>query len=54
MAMMLTFMKSGLRPIIPKVARAQWRIMIRRASRSSLVRGMMNDVPTRSPVVGDT
>ena len=52
--MMFTFMKSGLRPIMPKVALAQCRIMILRASRSSFVRGMMNEVPTRSPVVGDT
>ncbi len=47
-------MKSGERPIMPQVARAQFSIMTRRVSRSSRVRGIRNDSPTRSPVVGDT
>ena len=47
-------MKSGERPIMPQVVRAQLSIMARRFSRSSRVRGMMNDNPTRSPVVGET
>ena len=49
----VTFMKSGERPIIPQVARAQCSIMLRRRTRSSCVRGMMNESPTGSPVVGD-
>jgi hypothetical protein len=47
-------MKSGERPIIPQVCRAQRSIMPRRRSSSSRVRGMMNDSPTRSPLDGDT
>ena len=47
-------MKSGERPIMPQVARAQCSIMTRRRSSSSRVRGMMKDRPTRSPLVGDT
>ena len=39
---------------MPQVARAQWAIMVCRRSRSWTVLGMMNDSPTRSPVVGDT
>src|SRR5213594_3475389 len=50
----VTFMKSGERPIIPHVARAQCDIMTRRRSSSSRVRGTMKDRPTRSPLVGDT
>ena len=51
--MRLALRKSGVRPIIPHVARAQCRIMTRRRARSSWLRGVMNDRPTRSPVVGD-
>ena len=47
-------MKSGERPIMPQVVRAQFSIITRRVSRSSRVRGMRNDRPTRSPLVGDT
>ena len=47
-------MKSGERPIMPQVARAQFSIMTRRLSRSSRVRGMMKDSPTRSPELGET
>ena len=47
-------MKSGLRPVMPHVARAQWAIMVCRRSRSCIVLGMMNESPTGSPVVGDT
>src|SRR2546426_4274868 len=47
-------MKSGERPIMPHVVRAQCSIMTRRCSSSSLVRGMMKDNPTRSPLDGDT
>src|SRR5437773_1438364 len=47
----VTFMKSGERPIMPHVVRAQCIIMTRRRSSSSRVRGMMNESPTRSPVV---
>ncbi len=47
-------MKSGERPIMPQVVRAQFSIMARRFSRSSRVRGMMKESPTRSPLVGDT
>ncbi len=50
----VTFMKSGERPTMPHVARAQCSIIVRRCSSSSFVRGMMNDSPTRSPVVGET
>ena len=50
----MTFMKSGDRPIMPQVARAQCSIIARRCSSSGLVRGMMKDNPTRSPLVGDT
>src|SRR6516225_9280890 len=46
-------MKSGERPIMPQVVRAQLSIITRRASSSSLVRGMMNDRPTRSPLLGE-
>lgn len=46
-------MKSGLRPVMPHVARAQWAIMVCRRSRSCTVLGMMNESPTGSPVVGD-
>ena len=47
-------MKSGERPIMPQVARAQCSIIVRRCSRSCRVRGTMNERPTRSPLVGDT
>ena len=47
-------MKSGERPIMPQVARAQCSIMARRRSSSARVRGMMKESPTRSPLVGDT
>jgi hypothetical protein len=47
-------MKSGVRPIIPQLALAQWVIMVRRRCRSWAVCGVMNDSPTGSPVVGDT
>ena len=47
-------MKSGERPIMPQVARAQCSIIVRRCSRSWRVRGTMNERPTRSPLVGDT
>ena len=47
-------MKSGERPIMPQVARAQCSIMTRRRSSSSRVLGMMKDSPTRSPLVGET
>ena len=43
----------GLSFIIPQVVRAQLSIITRRASSSSLVRGMMNDSPTRAPLVGE-
>ena len=46
-------MKSGERPIMPQVERAQFSIITRRFSRSSLVRGMMNDRPSGSPVFGE-
>jgi len=36
-----------------QVARAQWAIIVCRRSRSWMVRGIMNESPTRSPVVGD-
>ena len=39
---------------IRRVARAQWSIIVRRRSSSSRVRGMMNESPTRSPLVGET
>ena len=54
MAIMFTFMKSGLRPIIPQLALAQCCIITLLRSRSSMVRGVMNDRPTRPPVVGDS
>ena len=38
---------------MPQVARAQCSIMFRRRTRSSCVRGMMNERPTGSPLVGD-
>ena len=50
----LTFIKSGERPIMPHVVRAHCSIMSRRCSSSGSVRGIMNDKPTRSPVVGET
>src|SRR5712691_9532851 len=49
----VTFMKSGERPIMPHVARAQCSIIVRRCSRSCRVRGTMNDNPTRCPLLGD-
>ena len=49
----LTLRKSGVRPIIPQVIRAQLRIIWWRRSRSSWVLGVMKDRPTWSPVVGD-
>ena len=51
--MMLTFRKSGVRPIMPKLVRAQCDIITRRRTRSSGVLGAMNDRPTRSPVLGE-
>ena len=45
--------KSGVRPIMPQLARAQWDIMIRRRSRSSKLRGMIWDNPTLSPLLGE-
>jgi hypothetical protein len=47
-------MKSGERPIIPQVERAQFSIITRRRSSSSPVRGMMKERPTRSPLCGET
>jgi hypothetical protein len=47
-------MKSGARPIMPHVVRAQRSIIARRSTSSSLVRGMMKDNPTRPPLVGET
>jgi hypothetical protein len=47
-------MKSGERPIMPQVARAQLSIISRRASSSAWVRGTMKDWPRRSPLVGET
>ena len=44
-----TFRKSGDRPIIPQLTRAHRVIIPLRRSRSSRVRGMMNDSPTGSP-----
>ena len=46
-------MKSGDRPIMPQVARAQFSIMRRRVSSASRVFGMSNDRPTGSPLEGD-
>jgi hypothetical protein len=46
-------MKSGERPIMPHVARAQRSIISRRRTRSSIVFGMMNERPTASPEVGE-
>ena len=48
-----TLRKSGDRPIMPQLTRAQLVIMPRRRSRSSMVRGIMKDNPTGSPVEGD-
>ena len=42
-----------MRPRKPLDTRAHVLIISRRLTRSSAVRGTMNDVPTRSPVVGD-
>src|SRR5262249_7038827 len=49
----VTFMKSGERPTMPQVARAQCSIIVRRCSRACRRRGTVTDSPTRSPVVGD-
>ena len=46
-------MKSGERPIMPQVERAQFSIILLRVSSSSRVFGLSNERPTRSPVVGD-
>ena len=46
-------MKSGERPIIPQVARAQFSIILLRVSSASLVFGMSNERPTGSPLDGD-
>ena len=46
-------MKSGERPIMPQVARAQFSIILLRRSRSSRVRGMMKESPTRSLEEGE-
>ena len=53
MAISETFRKSGVRPIIPHDTCAHRRIMLRRASRSSTLLGVMKDSPTGSPLVGD-
>ena len=49
----VTFMKSGERPIMPLVVRAQFSIIWVRVSSSSRVFGLSNERPTRSPVDGD-
>ena len=49
----VTFIKSGERPIIPQVERAQFSIIFCRVSSSSRVLGLANERPTRSPVCGD-
>ncbi len=46
-------MKSGERPIMPQVARAQFSIILVRVSSPSLVFGLSKERPTGSPVVGD-
>ena len=46
-------MKSGERPIMPQVERAQFSIILLRVSSPSLVVGVSNERPTGSPVVGD-
>ena len=46
-------MKSGERPIMPQVARAQFSIILLRVSSASLVCGISNERPTFSPVDGD-
>ncbi len=50
----MAFRKSGVRPIISKGMRAQFVIIWRRCSRCWTVLGTMNEVPTLSPLVGDT
>src|SRR2546428_3331424 len=47
-------MKSGERPIMPHVVRAQRSIIAPRRSSSCLVRGITKDRPTRARLVGDT
>src|SRR5215467_12813201 len=47
-------MKSGERPIMPHVLRAQRSIIAPRRASSSWVRGMMNESPRRSPLAGET
>jgi hypothetical protein len=49
----VTFMKSGERPIMPQVARAQFSIIFERVSSASLVFGMSKERPTGSPVEGE-
>ncbi len=46
-------MKSGERPIMPQVARAQFSIILLRVCSASRVCGISNERPTDSPVVGD-
>src|SRR5262249_1082685 len=45
----VTFMKSGERPIMPQVARAQFSIIFERVSSASFVFGMSKERPTGSP-----
>ena len=53
MDMTATLRKSGVRPIIPQVTLAQWRIIFPRRSNSSRVLGIMKESPTWSPEEGD-
>src|SRR6266851_567035 len=49
----VTFMKSGERPIMPQVERAQFSIIRLRASSPSRVVGLSKERPTGSPLVGE-